>query len=90
MRTDGTARPVEGSKRREEASTDADAAGARRLSVAIHGAIRPDLLIYKLCNRIERCFNRLKLFRRIATRFARLASHYLALVHIAAFMLWTR
>lgn len=49
-----------------------------------------DPLIYKLRNRIERCFNRLKHFRRFATRFDRLASHYLAFIHIAASMLWMR
>ena len=41
-------------------------------------------LIYKLHNRVERCFNKLKHFRRFATRFDRLAHHYLAFVHIAA------
>ncbi|MDP3378561.1 MAG: IS5/IS1182 family transposase, partial [Brevundimonas sp.] len=39
---------------------------------------------------VERCFNKLKHFRRFATRFDRLASHYLAFVHIAASMLWIR
>ncbi len=34
-----------------------------------------DPLICKLCNRIERCFNRLKHFRRFATCSDRLASH---------------
>jgi transposase len=46
-----------------------------------------DPLVYRLRNRIERCFNRLKHFRRVANRFDRLASHYLAFVHIAASML---
>ena len=49
-----------------------------------------DPLIYKLRNRVERCFNKLKHFRRFATRFDRLARHYLAFVHIAASMLWMR
>lgn len=49
-----------------------------------------DPLIYKLRNRIERCFNKLKHFRRFATRFDRLASQYLAFIHIAASMLWMR
>jgi len=49
-----------------------------------------DPRIYKLRNRVERCFNKLKHFRRFATRFDRLASHYLAFVHIAASMLWMR
>lgn len=49
-----------------------------------------DLRIYKLRNRVERCFNKLKHFRRFATRFDRLARHYLAFIHIAASMLWMR
>ena len=32
--------------------------------------------IYKLRNRIERCFNRLKHFRRFATRYDRRAIHF--------------
>jgi transposase len=49
-----------------------------------------DAIIYKLRNRIERCFNKLKHFRRFATRYDRLAAHYLAFVHIAASMIWMR
>ena len=49
-----------------------------------------DPLIYKLRNRVERCFNKLKHFRPFETRFDRLARHYLAFVHIAASMLWMR
>jgi len=47
-----------------------------------------DPLIYKLRNRVERCFNKLKHFRPFATRFDRLAHHYLAFIHIAAAMIW--
>ncbi|PWS34255.1 DDE transposase, partial [Falsiroseomonas bella] len=36
------------------------------------------------------CFNRLKHFRRIATRFDKLARNYLSAVAIAAIRLWTR
>jgi transposase len=49
-----------------------------------------DPIIYKLRNRIERCFNKLKHFRRFATRYDRLANHYLAFIHLAAIMLWLR
>jgi transposase len=49
-----------------------------------------DAIIYKLRNRIERCFNKLKHFRRFATRYDRLAAHYLAFIHIAASMIWMR
>ena len=46
--------------------------------------------IYALRNRIERCFNKLKHFRRIATRYDRRAIHYLAFIHLAAIMIWLR
>jgi transposase len=46
--------------------------------------------IYRLRNRIERCFNKLKHFRRIATRYDRKAVHFLAFIHLASSMLWMR
>jgi transposase len=49
-----------------------------------------DAIAYKDRNRIERCFNRLKHFRRFATRYDRRAVHYLAFIHLAAAMLWMR
>ena len=49
-----------------------------------------DPLIYRLRNRIERCFNKLKHFRRLATRYDRRAIHYLSFIHLAAAMIWTR
>jgi transposase len=39
---------------------------------------------------IERLFSRLKQFRRIATRYEKLAAHFLAFVHLAATVLWLR
>ena len=45
---------------------------------------------YKKRNLIERCFNKLKHFRRFATRFDRLARHFLAFTHLAASMIWMR
>ena len=39
---------------------------------------------YRARNRVERLFNRLKQFRRIATRYDRLATSYLAAVCLAA------
>ena len=49
-----------------------------------------DAVLYKARNRIERCFNKLKHFRRFATRFDRRALHFLAFIHLAAAMLWMR
>ena len=44
--------------------------------------------LYKLRWRIESAFNRLKDFRRIATRYDRLAPNYLASVCLAAALVW--
>lgn len=53
-------------------------------------AIRYDREAYKQRNLVERCFNKLKHFRRIATRFDRPDSHFMAFLHIAAVMIWLR
>lgn len=47
-----------------------------------------DPVLYRLRNRIERCFNRLKHHRRIATRFDRRATHFLAFLYLAAALQW--
>jgi transposase len=44
--------------------------------------------LYKLRWRIETAFNRLKDFRRIATRYDKLARNYLASVCLAAALIW--
>ena len=49
-----------------------------------------DFTIYKARNVIERCFGKLKQFRRIATRFDRKAIYFLSFIHIAAAMIWMR
>ena len=49
-----------------------------------------DAMAYKLRNRIERFFNKLKHFRRIATRYDRRADYFLAALHLAAAMIWMR
>ena len=46
--------------------------------------------VYVLRNRIERCFNKLKNFRRFATRYDKTADRYLGFFLIAAVRLWTR
>jgi transposase len=47
-----------------------------------------DQQIYRERNVIERCVNRLKQFRRFATRYDRRASFFLAFIHLAASTLW--
>ncbi len=49
-----------------------------------------DREIYRQRNLVERFFNKLKHFRRIATRFDKLARNYLAAITIAAARLWAR
>nr|WP_281410119.1 transposase [Phyllobacterium myrsinacearum] len=41
-------------------------------------------------NRIERMFNRLKQFRRVATRFEKTARNYRAVVTLTAIVIWLR
>ena len=49
-----------------------------------------DGFIYALRNQIERCFNKLKCSRRVATRYDKTATSYLGFIHIAAARLWVR
>ena len=49
-----------------------------------------DHALYRQRNLIERFFNKLKHFRRVATRFDKLARNYLAALHLAATRLWAR
>ena len=49
-----------------------------------------DELAYIHRNRIERCFNRMKHFRRFATRYDRRTSHFQGCVYLVAAMLWLR
>lgn len=47
-----------------------------------------DKSIYRQRNRVERCFNRLKQFRRIATRYEKKADNYLAMLTLASIIMW--
>lgn len=49
--------------------------------------ISHDIDIYKHRNWIERCFNRLKHFRRFATRYDRCTGHFQDFVHLGAAMM---
>ena len=46
--------------------------------------------LYKERNRIERFFNRIKHFRRVATRFEKHALNYLAMIKLASIRIWLR
>ncbi len=52
--------------------------------------IQIDSHIYALRNRVERCFNKLKNSRRLATRYDKTAASYLGFVQIAAIRIWMR
>lgn len=47
-----------------------------------------DKSIYRQRNLVERCFNRLKQFRRIATRYEKKALNYLTMLTLASILLW--
>ncbi|WP_029006347.1 IS5/IS1182 family transposase, partial [Azorhizobium doebereinerae] len=49
-----------------------------------------DRHLYAQRHLIECCFSKLKQFRRVATRFEKTARNYLAIVTIAAIVLWIR
>lgn len=44
--------------------------------------------IYRQRNRVERLINRLKQFRRIATRYEKRAANYAAMLMVASIVLW--
>lgn len=50
--------------------------------------IRFDKAAYRKRNVVERLVNRLKQFRRVATRYEKRAVNYLAMLTIAAIVLW--
>jgi transposase len=49
---------------------------------------RYDAAVYRARNWVERCINRLKQWRRVATRYEKRAANYLAMALIAAIRLW--
>ncbi len=49
---------------------------------------RLDRTIYRERNRVERLINRLKQFRRLATRYEKRAENYKAMWQIGALLLW--
>lgn len=47
-----------------------------------------DKSLYRQRNQVERCFNRLKQYRRIATRYEKKAENYFAMLTLASILLW--
>ena len=50
--------------------------------------VSPEL--YRERNQVERFFSKLKHFRRVATRYDKLAENFLAVVQLASMRLWMR
>jgi transposase len=46
--------------------------------------------LYRACNLVERFFNKIKHFRRIAARYDKLAENFLAALKLAAIRIWLR
>lgn len=77
---------------------DADAFVAKIESQGAHAVIPPrsnrieqrpvDWLLYKDRNLVERFFNRLKQFRRIATRYDKLDTSFLSFICLACSIIW--
>ena len=47
-----------------------------------------DKALYRSRNLVERCFNRLKQYRRIATRSEKMSENYLTMLTIASSIMW--
>jgi len=57
---------------------------SRRLSVAV------DRTLYRLRNLVERCFNKIKNARRVATLYHKTAESFLGFIDITSIRLWLR
>ena len=60
----------------------------RRVIAAVIPTRSNQWVAYAGRNRVERCVNRLKQFRRVATRYEKRACNYLAMVKLAAALIW--
>jgi transposase len=60
---------------------------AGRDGMHIHGGSK---YLYRARNLVERFFNKVKHFRRIATRDDKLAENFLAALKLAAILMWLR
>ncbi len=52
--------------------------------------IQVDAITHALRNQVERCFNKLKCSRRLATRYDKTAASYLGFIQMVAARLWIR
>ena len=65
---------------------------ARRAAKGSHGGRPPvfDKQVYRQRNVVERCFNRLKQWRALATRYAKRAALYRSSLLLIAALIWLR
>ena len=49
-----------------------------------------DVELYKERNLVERFFNRIKHYRRVATRYEKSVQNYVSFLHVASIMVWLR
>ena len=49
-----------------------------------------DKVLYKERNKVERCVNKLKQYRRVATRYEKTARNFLGMVLFAAITIWLK
>jgi len=68
-----------------------DQADSRRKRRGPHDGRPPafDREAYKQRNTVERCINKLKQWRGMATRYDKTATIYLAALHVAAILIWS-
>lgn len=79
---------------------DSDALRARIAEQGAYANIRPldhrvdppafSPAVYRLRNRVERFFNKLKHYRAVATRFDKLDANFMASIKLAALRIWMR
>ena len=65
--------------------------GAEPVILSRRGRIYPRSYgceLYKECNLVERLFQKLKKYRRVATRYERLTKNYLSMIHLVAAVIW--
>lgn len=76
---------------RRSVRVDDHGPGRHRLRRGSRGGRPPafDRETYKQRNTVERCINRLKQWRGIATRYEKTATIYLAGLHVAGIFLWS-
>jgi len=68
------------------ASLDAEAVIPAKKNRTVDRPLNREL--YKDRNKVERFFNRVKHYRRIATRYEKTARNYMAMLHLVSTMVW--